>query len=68
MEGLGSLGLERYPTDSSVFYRALRRLENAGIVKSDWDTEIAAGPPRRMYTITASGEDFLADWVEDLGE
>lgn len=66
MEGLRSLGLEKYPIDSSAIYRALRRLENAGIVKSDWDTEIAAGPPRRMYTITALGEDYLADWVEDL--
>ena len=37
-------------------------------MKSDWDTEIAAGSPRRMYTITALGEDYLADWVKDLRE
>jgi len=64
----GVTGAREDPTDSSVIYRALRRLENAGIVKSDWDTEIAAGSPRRMYTITALGGDYLVDWVEDLGE
>ena len=66
IEGLRSLGLERYPIDSSAIYRALRRLENGGMVRSGWDTETEAGPPRRVYAITALGEDCLAGWVEDL--
>jgi len=66
IEGLRSLGLGRYPIDSSAIYRSLRRLEGAGMVRSTWETEIAAGPPRRVYTITPAGESYLADWVEDL--
>jgi len=66
MEGLQTLGLGRYPVDPSAIYRNLRRLEETGMVRSDWDTGIAAGPPRRVYTITATGENYLADWAADL--
>jgi len=66
MDGLQSLGLGSYPIDSSAIYRALRRLENSGMVQSDWETGIVAGRLRPVYTITASGEDGLARWVGDL--
>ncbi len=37
----------------SVAYRALRRLETMGYLKSRWHTN--SGPPRRVYTLTAKG-------------
>lgn len=66
MEGLLSLGLEDYPVDSSAIYRTLRSLEKSGMVQSRWDIDVAAGPPRRVYTITERGEAYLAHWVEDI--
>lgn len=66
MEGLRSLGFEEYPVDFSAVYRTLRSLEEAGMVKSDWDLEVSAGPPRRVYTVTPQGEVYLSAWVRDL--
>ena len=66
MEGLRTLGFADYPIDFSAVYRSLRGLEEAEMVQSDWDLEGAAGPPRRVYTITAEGEDHLVRWVRDL--
>lgn len=48
--------------DSGTVYRTLRQLEKAGMVSSFWDTS-DQGPARRIYTITAAGETFLASWV-----
>jgi poly-beta-hydroxybutyrate-responsive repressor len=66
MEGLKGLGFEDYPVDFSAVYRTLRSLEEAGMVGSDWDLKVSAGPPRRVYTITPDGEAHLALWVDDL--
>lgn len=66
MEGLNSLGFEEYPLDFSGIYRTLRSLEEAGMVRSDWDLEAVMGPPRRVYTITPDGQTHLANWVRDL--
>lgn len=46
-----------------MVYRHLRQLEEDGFVRSTWQTE-DSGPARRMYEITAEGEDALAGWVE----
>ena len=59
--GLGSL-------NPSVVYRTLRDMENRGWVTSTWDEESTQGPPRRVYRITAEGDDALTQWVQDLGE
>jgi len=66
MEGLQKVGFQDYPVDSSAIYRTLRQLENAELVTSDWDTESTSGPPRRVYSLTASGHQYLASWVADL--
>ncbi len=66
MEGLRSLGFEEYPVDVSAIYRTLRGLEASEMVRSDWDLEVTAGPPRRVYTITPQGEAYLASWVQEL--
>ena len=52
-------------SDSGTVYRALRQLEGSGFVSSFWDTS-DQGPARRMYSLTAEGEQFLRTWIEAL--
>ena len=59
--GLGGL-------DPSAVYRALRDMEAEGWVSSTWDEEQTQGPPRRVYRITALGDEVLAMWTQDLVE
>ena len=40
-------------------------MEEAGWVSSQWDTA-GSGPPRRVYTVTLDGEEYLAAWINDL--
>ena len=53
-------------TDSTVdpgaVYRTLRRLELNSFVVSSWNTE-SAGPARRVYELTESGEAHLLEWI-----
>lgn len=53
--------------DVAAVYRTLRRLEQMGYVRSEWDTEVS-GPARRDYTLTDEGRDHLRQWVTVLGE
>jgi DNA-binding PadR family transcriptional regulator len=46
-------------------YRALRRLEEEGLVRSQWDAE-APGPARRVYELTDAGRELLGQWVDAL--
>lgn len=45
-------------------YPALRRLEEAGLLISEWEDEDQAGrekrPPRRYYELTVDGQELLA--------
>ncbi len=68
INGLRSIGLERYPIDPSAVYRILRDLEKGDVVVSAWDQRSAAGPPKRVYRITELGERMLNAWVRDLRE
>jgi DNA-binding PadR family transcriptional regulator len=43
-------------------------MEAKGWVTSTWDEERSQGPPRRVYRITALGDEILALWVQDLEE
>ncbi len=65
MERLPELGFGQDAVDSSVVYRYLRDMEDRGFVASTWDTE-GAGPPRRVYRLTAGGDRYLAWWIEGL--
>jgi PadR family transcriptional regulator PadR len=67
MESLKKQGLADDSLNPSVVYRGLREMEGWGWVTSRWDTE-GAGPPRRVYRITAQGAEFLKGWTADLGE
>lgn len=51
--------------DAGVVYRTLRTLEEAGCVVSEWQ-QGAGGPDRRMYEITAVGQEHLQDWLTVL--
>lgn len=40
---------------SGTVYPILARLEEAGMVESEWDTSPARGPRRRLYSLTPKG-------------
>lgn len=54
--------------NTSVVYRALREMEEKGWVASSWDEEQTKGPPRRVYRLTALGDEVLRWWTQDLRE
>ena len=58
LNGMGFLDIDR-----ATLYRELRRLEKEGYVASEWETG-GSGPARRVYTITATGEEMLTGWTE----
>lgn len=62
--------LPRYAlTDAEIeraaLYRTLRQLERNGNVASEWETD-QGGPARRVYRLTARGEEHLREWAEVL--
>jgi len=62
---LGRFGLDPELLDSGLVYRALREMEMAGWVTSDWQVG-GAGPPRRVYSLAPAGEAALRAWREEL--
>ena len=66
LEQLGKFGLG--DLNSSAIYRMLRDMEEKGWATSTWDEEQAQGPPRRVYRLTALGDEVLALWTQDLEE
>jgi len=66
LDQLGEFGLG--DVNPSVVYRALRDMEARGWVTSTWDDEQTQGPPRRVYQITALGDEVLSLWAQDLEE
>jgi|AutmiccommunBRH5_1029478.scaffolds.fasta_scaffold00289_57 poly-beta-hydroxybutyrate-responsive repressor len=51
--------------NSGSLYRTLRQMEGLGLISSFWDTS-AAGPARRMYSLTRAGQLFLENWIAML--
>lgn len=60
LERLGQLGVER--PDPGGLYRALRAMEQEGLMRSRWEAS-ELGPARRTYELTAEGEDWLHAWA-----
>lgn len=58
LERLGGLGFTN--ADPGTVYRALRRLNDDGLVTSWWE-ESASGPARRCYRVTPDGAACLDD-------
>lgn len=52
--------------DPSLIYRALREMEEAGWIQSDWNEEESQGPRRRNYQLVEEGQQQLEAWMEDL--
>jgi len=50
-----------------MIYRHLRRLEEDGLVTSEWNTD-GTGPAKRIYQITSEGSEMLAMWVEYMAQ
>lgn len=51
---------------TSLVYRELARLEEAGLVRSFWQASQARGPARHMYELTPCGHDDLARCGDDV--
>ena len=58
-----SLGIDRI--DHGNLYRGLRKLEEEGIVTSEWDDN-AEGRSKRTYALTEEGRALLEAWAETL--
>jgi DNA-binding PadR family transcriptional regulator len=64
IEQLGEFGLvDLHP---SVVYRALRDMDEKGWVTSSWNVDETQGPPRRVYRLTAQGDEVLGAYMQDL--
>jgi len=61
MERLEQFSFEQI--SAGTLYRTLRRMEQEGLCKSEWE-RAGGGPARRMYSITESGEAYLAAWAQ----
>jgi PadR family transcriptional regulator PadR len=62
---LEKFGFDPAFLDPSLVYRALREMEAAGLVVSEWSDQ-SLGPQRRVYRVTADGEAYLHQWAADL--
>lgn len=64
-ERIGQLpGFGQKP-DASGVYRFLKSMEKRGFVVSSWDIS-DAGPAKKCYQLTASGQGCLHKWIETL--
>ena len=63
LERLTAFGFDR--SDPGGLYRALRRLEGEGLVRSSWEPSVA-GPDRRTYELTRAGMEHLHDQAKAL--
>lgn len=51
--------------DVGNVYRALRGLEEEGLVESEWRADLP-GPAKRTYTLTSEGREVFASWLDSL--
>jgi len=65
LERLPQLGYRQ--VDPGGLYRALRAMEQEGLVASTWEPS-DAGPPRRRYVLTDEGLDWLHAWASTIRE
>jgi DNA-binding PadR family transcriptional regulator len=52
--------------DQGTLYPLLRRLEDQGLLESEWNVE--GSRPRRYYQISASGKDLLNSLIQEWQE
>ncbi|WP_375001133.1 PadR family transcriptional regulator [Aeromicrobium sp. CTD01-1L150] len=61
---LQTLGEYGFSVDANTLYPLLRRLEDQGLLTSEWNTEEAR--PRKVYRTSAAGESVLGVLLEDI--
>ena len=64
-ENLCAFGFDH--SDAGALYRALRKLEGEGLVRSDWERS-ESGPNRRVYRLTQKGIEELDARATDLAD
>jgi poly-beta-hydroxybutyrate-responsive repressor len=62
IEDMGKLPFPGPVPDSAAVYRMLRELEKQGLVRSEWEHG-ESGPSKRVYNLTAEGDERLSAWV-----
>jgi PadR family transcriptional regulator, regulatory protein PadR len=68
LERLAELRIWRgHKPDATGVYRALKAMQQRGIVKSSWDAP-EAGPAKRLFSLTADGRRCMALWVATLDD
>lgn len=65
VEQLPQFGFSEADLNIGTLYRTLRKMENEGMVTSDWEPG-GQGPRRRVYEITAIGKNKLDQWINIL--
>lgn len=53
-----------FPVDANTLYPLLRRLEDQGLLISEWNTEESR--PRKFYRTSDEGESMLSRLLDDL--
>ncbi|MGR6318564.1 PadR family transcriptional regulator [Micromonospora soli] len=61
---LQRLGAHGFPVDANTLYPLLRRLEEQGLLTSEWNTEESR--PRKFYRTSGDGEGVLRRLLDDL--
>ncbi|NLA78922.1 MAG: hypothetical protein GX845_05220 [Erysipelothrix sp.] len=65
LDNLSNFGFDHESIDISGIYRNLRSMEGKQLIASQWATS-DQGPSKRMYEITALGQNKLKHWVTHL--
>jgi len=63
MEELEKITSEKYIPEPGAVYTMLRRMEERGIVTSEWEKK-ETGADRRVYTLTEAGVEVLKEGLE----
>jgi DNA-binding PadR family transcriptional regulator len=63
MEELERITAEKYIPEPGAVYTMLRRMDERGIVTSEWEKK-ETGADRRVYTITEAGVKVLKEGLE----
>lgn len=61
---LKTLDAAGIPSDANTIYPLLRRLEERGLLKSEWNTDDAR--PRKFYRTSAAGAELAAQLLTDM--
>ena len=62
IQEISRFGFVQGQAPPGMIYRHLRELEENGLVTSAWETD-GTGPAKRVYQLTAEGDEVLAHWI-----